>query len=140
MLFEAGEWPVTVEEQAGRIEKCSQTGSGVVLVAEVAQEIVASASGQRGNARRNRHSLYCGIGVVQAWVGRGVGRALLGALESWAVSHAIHRLELTVQVGNPRAIALYEKCGFEREGVKRHSLNVDGKYVDEFYMSKLIGS
>jgi RimJ/RimL family protein N-acetyltransferase len=78
------------------------------------------------------------IGVLQAWVGRGVGRALLESLEAWARSKEFHRLELTVDVTNQRAIALYEKCGFEREGVKRHSRKINGKYSDEFYMSKLI--
>jgi len=34
--------------------------------------------------------------------------------------------------------SLYERAGFEREGIKRHSLWLDGRYVDELYMSKLI--
>ncbi|MVB59628.1 N-acetyltransferase, partial [Vibrio cholerae] len=29
-------------------------------------------------------------------------------------------------------------CGFEVEGLKRHSLVVDGEYVNELYMSKLL--
>jgi len=45
-----------------------------------------------------------------------------------------------VQVHNIRAIALYENCGFEREGLKRHSLRIDGTYVDEYYMSKLLAA
>ena len=51
----------------------------------------------------------------------------------------MHRLELTVSTMNHRAISLYEKVGFAREGVKRHSLNIEGRYVDELYMSKLVG-
>jgi RimJ/RimL family protein N-acetyltransferase len=50
----------------------------------------------------------------------------------------LHRLELTVDVDNRRAIALYEKCGFEREGVKRRSRRIEGRYFDELSMSKLI--
>jgi RimJ/RimL family protein N-acetyltransferase len=65
-------------------------------------------------------------------------QARLAALEAWARANGLHRLELTVQVHNRRAIALYEKCGFEREGVKRHSLNIEGTFIDELYMSKLI--
>ena len=60
------------------------------------------------------------------------------ALESWAMENNCHRLELTVMSHNERAVALYTKCGFEREGVKRDSLFVNGKYVNEYYMSKLI--
>ena len=79
------------------------------------------------------------MGVLQAWVGRGIGRSLLEALEGWAQSKGLHRLELMVNYNNERAIRLYEKFGFEREGVKRHALRVDGRYIDAFYMAKLIG-
>jgi len=29
-------------------------------------------------------------------------------------------------------------ASFEREGVKRHSLNIEGRYGDELYMAKLL--
>lgn len=138
MLFEPNEFTVTEEQQARRIEEMSRSDSGAMFVCEADNELIGVVFGNRGIARRTRHSLYVVIGVLQAWVGRGVGRALLEALEAWARSRGLHRLELTVDVDNRRAIALYEKCGFEREGVKLHSRKVDGKYSDELYMSKLI--
>jgi RimJ/RimL family protein N-acetyltransferase len=39
---------------------------------------------------------------------------------------------------NARGIALYKKMGFEIEGTARHQLNVDGEYVDLYYMYKLL--
>jgi RimJ/RimL family protein N-acetyltransferase len=57
---------------------------------------------------------------------------------SWARERGFHRLELTVMTHNERAIRLYKKMGFEVEGVKKHSLFVNGEYVDEYYMAKLI--
>ena len=47
------------------------------------------------------------------------------------------RLELTVICENSVAKHLYEKNGFEIEGIKRKSVLVDGKYLDEFYMAKI---
>lgn len=138
MLFEPDEFTATEEQQARRIEEMSRSASGVMFVCETDNELIGAVFGNRGIARRTRHSLYVVIGVLQAWVGRGVGRALLEALEGWARSRGLHRLELTVDVENRRAIALYEKCGFEREGVKRHSRRIEGRYSDELYMSKLI--
>src|SRR5215470_16702104 len=138
MLFEPNELTVTEEQQARRLEEMSRSESGVMFVCETDGELIGMVLGNRGIARRTRHSLYVVIGVLQVWVGRGVGRALLEALEGWARSRELHRLELTVDVENRRAIALYEKCGFQREGVKRHSRSIDGKYSDELYMSKLI--
>lgn len=138
MLYESGEVTLNEEQQARRIEEMSRSESGAMFVCETNDVLIGAVFGNRGIARRTRHSLYVVIGVLQAWVGRGVGRALLEALETWARSREIHRLELTVDVDNRRAIALYEKFGFEREGVKRHSRKIDGRYSDELYMSKLI--
>lgn len=38
---------------------------------------------------------------------------------------------------NEAGLPLYKKIGFETEGTKRHSLFIDGMFVDEYYMSKL---
>ena len=138
MLYEPGEFPTTEEQMARRIEETSRADSGVMFICETDGQVIGAVFGIRGVARRTRHSLYVVIGVLQAWIGRGVGRALLRALEDWALSRGLHRLELTVAVDNPRAIALYEKFGFEREGVKRHSRKIEGRYSDELYMSKLL--
>jgi len=59
-------------------------------------------------------------------------------LESWALDNNIHRLELTVVAQNESAISLYKKLGFEIEGTKRDSLLIDGIFVNEYYMSKLL--
>jgi len=45
---------------------------------------------------------------------------------------------LTVVTQNKAGLSLYKKMGFEIEGTKRDSLFIDGKYVDEYYMSKLL--
>ena len=76
--------------------------------------------------------------LYQAYWNQGVGRSLLGAIEGWAKTRGLHRLELTVQATNDRAIMLYEGIGFVREGTKRDSIKIGAGYVDEFFMSKLI--
>jgi RimJ/RimL family protein N-acetyltransferase len=37
-----------------------------------------------------------------------------------------------------RFVHLYEKYGFAIEGIRKKSMNVDGEYIDEFYMAKLL--
>lgn len=48
------------------------------------------------------------------------------------------KLNDVVIAHNEVALSLYKKMGFEIEGVKRDSLYVDGEFVDEYYMSKLL--
>ena len=137
MLFETGERQTTVQRQRERLETLQTSDQETILVAAVGTDLAGFVAGTGGGARRNRHSLYIVIGVVQAFTGQGVGKELMQALETWAQPRDFHRLELTVMAHNERAIRLYEACGFEREGVKRDSLLVNGDYVDELYMAKL---
>lgn len=52
------------------------------------------------------------LGVDPAWQGRGIGQALIGHLAAEAARRGRSRLALDVAVSNPRAQALYERCGF----------------------------
>jgi len=47
----------------------------------------------------------------------------------------VNRIELEVYAFNRRAISVYERVGFHREGVLRQALHWDGEYVDAILMS-----
>lgn len=49
----------------------------------------------------------------------------------------LHRIELGVYAFNPRAIHVYEKLGFKREGILRDSISWDGRFHDMILMSIL---
>ena len=49
----------------------------------------------------------------------------------------LNRIWLTVNSGNHRAIHVYEKAGFSREGVLRQDRYIDGHYEDVIVMSIL---
>jgi RimJ/RimL family protein N-acetyltransferase len=69
----------------------------------------------------------------------GLGAALLSEGIALARTRGMHRVELTVVADNQRAIRLYEKVGFQREGLKRENyLGEDGKYHDEVQMGILL--
>jgi RimJ/RimL family protein N-acetyltransferase len=76
-----------------------------------------------------------GMLVDERYAGRGVGAALLHQLVARARAIAgLESLHLTVTDGNDRAIALYERFGFEREGVERRVLKLGGRYYDKLHM------
>lgn len=45
-------------------------------------------------------------------------------------NYGLHRIELNVLASNQRAIHVYEKCGFIREGLKKEAIFKNGLYVD----------
>lgn len=110
------------------------------FVAEVGGSVVGTAGLHVASGKR-RHVGSVGIMVHEDHQGRGVGRALMLALLEVADRYLrLERIELDVAVDNHAAIRLYEQLGFEREGVKRRALLVDGEYADLLVMARLRGT
>lgn len=80
------------------------------------------------------------IAVKKAYWGQGLGTALLDNAIDWAIqADGICRLELSVQARNSSAIALYQKMGFESEGLKRGAVKTkEGDYIDLSLMARWV--
>ena len=91
-----------------------------------------------GQFERNKHAGRVGVGVLASHYGKGVGKGLMQEIERVAKENDISRLDLTVMSHNERAHRLYLSMGYKYEGVNRHSLFVDGDWVDEIMMAKLL--
>ncbi len=109
-----------------------------VLVAERAGRLVGMATAAGGIHPAKRGVAEIGIGVLAVHRGRGVGHALMAAIEAWARGSRIHRLQRPVAAGNEAGITLYRGAGFEIEGVLRRSVMVEGRAIDQYMMAKLL--
>ena len=81
------------------------------------------------------HCGVLGMGLLPAFRGRGYGAALIEATLGEARRFGLVRIELTVHADNERAIALYERFGFIREGTLRDAVLIDGQYKDMILMA-----
>jgi len=138
MMFEPGERTTTVDEQRQRIKNVLSHDNQMIFVAEHENRLVGFLGAFGESFQRNHHCAYIVMGILQAYVGQGLGSQFFKVLEEWAIKHNIHRLALTVMCHNERAINLYRKMGYQTEGVKQDSLWVNGKYVSEYHMAKLL--
>ncbi|MFW1531326.1 GNAT family protein [Vibrio parahaemolyticus] len=138
MMLEKDERETTIEQQKQILDSFVENNTKSMFVLSDDFGVHGFVAGIGNSANRNRHSMYCVMGIKQSASGKGYGKKLLGCLETWAVERDFTRLELTVMCHNERAYNLYLSQGFEVEGTKRNSLKVDGQYVNEFYMSKLL--
>lgn len=140
MLWEAGERNVEMTGLLNMIEQFRQSDNSTILVAEKDDELIGYVLARGGNARRNKHSAYIVTGVLKQYRGQGIGTRLFNRLEEWAVSRGVTRLELTVVTQNVNGLSLYEKAGYNIEGTKKNSLIINGEFVDEYYMAKILPS
>lgn len=137
-LLEPEERRTTIQEQWDEIEQIRRSDNQMIWIVEDRDRLVAwlGAFGER--YRRVSHNVLVGIGVLAPYRNQGLGTRLFSALEQWAWKHQIHRLELFVANENQAGIALYQKMGFQIEGTRRESYQIDGRYVDEYLMAKLL--
>lgn len=138
MLHDPGERKMTLDKQKRMLETVENKENATIFVAEKKGQLVGYLIVIGGSVNRQKHSAYVVIGIQASSRGKGIGTALFNEMENWAKTKGIQRLELTTVVDNHAGVGLYKKAGFEIEGTKRHSLLIEGKYMDEYYMGKLL--
>jgi ribosomal protein S18 acetylase RimI-like enzyme len=67
---------------------------------------------------------------------RGIGRLLLEAACRTLAEQGISKIGLRVLAANGPALALYQSCGFEQEGVLRGEFLLEGQLVDDLLMAR----
>jgi RimJ/RimL family protein N-acetyltransferase len=135
MLWEPAEFVATAAEEGGFVQRLSERTNCMLLVALDESKVVGFLAAMGGERNRLRHSALLALGVLRAYWSQGVASHMLSKTISWAPGAGIKRLELTVHTANSRAVALYQRHGFEIEGTTRSSLRVNGVYTDEYLMS-----
>ncbi len=137
MMMEPGERISTAEDMEQYVLSMVKSNSFLLLLFD-GQEVAGFLSAKRGAANRMKHSAYIVCGVLKNFRGKGYGTSLFRELLAWAPENGITRLELTVMCHNEKAVHLYQNMGFEIEGKLVHSMIVNGAYVDEYAMAKIL--
>jgi putative acetyltransferase len=90
---------------------------------------------------RNDHILYLGgVAIHPDFAGKGLGEQMILEILALAQKKGFQRVELSTATINERAIRLYEKTGFQKEGVLRRftHLKSENRFWDEVIMSCLL--
>lgn len=145
ILTGPGEFNYTLEQERQIIQEHADADNGAFIVAEATPPMadgtkVIGLMGIHGGRRAaNRHSAGLGISVHKDWRNRGLGTAMMHFAIDWAKSTGVvTRLELEVFHDNTRARHVYEKLGFQVEGVKRKAFFKDGEFKDSYIMALLL--
>jgi len=138
MLANPGERKLTPEAIKKIIGNVNSSAKSGFFVAEKYGLLLGYLIVRGENMERTTHRASIVIGVHSNSRGKGVGSALFNHIYNWAKQNELHRLELTAIESNEKAIGLYKKMGFEVEGIRENALYIDGKYVNEIYMGKIL--
>ena len=87
---------------------------------------------------RNSHIMYLGgVAIHPDHAGKGYAKEMILDAIDLVKSLDFTRIELTVAANNQKAISLYEKCGFKKEGILKNYtfLPTENRYIDEQVMA-----
>lgn len=138
---EAGDWLLATEtwrpvaDERRYLKAVRRHADAAVFVAVDGDRLVGRLSLARDPHPASAHVADLGLMVSASHRRRGIGRALLDAAVKWARMVGVGKLELHVFPWNEPAIRLYERYGFEREGLRRGHYLRDGVAVDAILMA-----
>ena len=127
-------------------ERVFDAERGGIMLGAFAIEDPRRVVGHIGLAMRDKkkvaHMGSLGMIYDEEWRGRGLGTVMLGDIIGWARAHPrVMRVELEALETNAAGLALYRRCGFERDGLKRRAFRqASGAFVDVVLMSMWVGA
>ncbi len=139
LTFGANQFDVTVSDEAELLKKTRESGFNLMIAGIIEGRVVSVANLSRNPRERLKHIGVLGISVRKDFWGRGIARVMIETMITWAKDHGLKKIQLKVKSDNFRAIAIYEKIGFIREGLHPTEVLIDGKYYDHISMGLELG-
>lgn len=135
LLFGAGEFHLTVEQEREYLKKVNNDPNTLMVLGIVDDAIISVSQIAALGRKRISHNTDLSISVKKEFWGVGVGSAVMSELIQFAKEHEhIRNVSLGVKANNSNAIKMYEKFGFKQIGVHKNYFNVNGSWDDEILM------
>ncbi|MGM0443798.1 MAG: N-acetyltransferase family protein [Fibrobacterota bacterium] len=112
--------------------------AGALFIAQDGNTIAGISSLRRYTHHQLDHCAFVTLSVLKEYRRQGIGRALMEEVISWARQEQLHRIELSVITDNRSAVRVYERVGFQAEGIKRDKVRIGSTYHDIMLMALLL--
>ncbi|MGB6128468.1 MAG: GNAT family N-acetyltransferase [Psychrilyobacter sp.] len=123
--FEKFESP-SLEACKSLLDSTKEAPNYAYCIKDKGKIIATLTANTRSGRSRERHKSDFGIGVSKEYWGKGIGSLLMEKVISESKKNFISKITLKVSEKNARAIKLYEKYGFEIEGVYKKDTLING--------------
>ncbi|WP_251047533.1 GNAT family N-acetyltransferase [Planococcus sp. ISL-110] len=138
MLYAKDERTQSTQKVRKQIIEWKQSGHSTIIIAILNGQHVGYLMIMGNDAKRAAHRATIDLGLQKDAQGKGIAKSLLTKAEEWSKEKGITRLELTVVEENEPARKLYEKAGFESEGIRQKSMMINGEPHNEIYLAKFL--
>ncbi|MBN8046584.1 MULTISPECIES: GNAT family N-acetyltransferase [Paraclostridium] len=139
ITFGKNEFSMNVEAEQDYIERINSMDNSKNILIIIEDEIVGIASITSVQKERMKHNGTLGISIRKKYWGIGLGSEIMTYLIDWAKSNKItKKINLLVREDNIRGVKLYEKFGFEKEGLLKKDICVNGVYYNTIAMGLYI--
>ncbi|MFA6023645.1 MAG: GNAT family protein [Candidatus Gracilibacteria bacterium] len=139
LTFTEGEFKMTKKGEEAFVEEAHKADNEIFLVAEIGKEIVGVLNVNANSKKRMKHIGTFGVSLKKAHWGKGIGALFIQTMLDWAKSNGVTRkMNLSVMANNKRAMKLYKKFGFKKEGLLKRDALINGKFYDAYLMGLLI--
>jgi len=141
LVRDEGRWLITTPgavsetSEAFWISELIRASESLALVAEADGEIIGNVLISVDRGRATEHIGVLSICIADGWRDVGIGTALVTGAQDWARERGLGKISLGVFPDNVRAIAVYERGGFVREGIRRRQYRSGDEYRDELLMA-----
>ena len=139
LTFSGAEFNNTIEEEQVVLRDHAEKENQIFVIAFIDGNIVGQMNARASHKPRLRHSCELGISTRKLHWGKGIATEVLTYLIEWAKTNpVIRKVNLRANISNTKAIALYEKMGFEHEGVHTRDFYLHGEFQDAVSMGLMI--
>jgi len=112
-----------------------------IYFAEHENHLIGMSGIRCGQSPKTQHNAgIWGVYVRPEWRGLHIAEALIEICIDWARTRDVVIVKLAVVSANESAVHCYKRCGFTIYGTEPRALLYEGKYYDEFLMSRNLDS
>jgi RimJ/RimL family protein N-acetyltransferase len=139
LSFGGYEYNVSLEQQEAMIESTNSSDNNFMILALVDDKIIGIGTISSNQKKKGKHVGILGIVITEKYCDLGLGKIMMDCLINWCRDNKITtKISLSVREDNPRAIALYKKCGFEIEGILKNETYIDGEFFNIVCMGMIL--
>lgn len=128
---------IPLDAEKAFLQSAADSETEMMILCIVNGKIAGNCQLSRKVKQKNSHRGSVAIALYKEFWNLGIGTAMLQEMITVAKSWGLMQLELEVIEGNTRAMALYQKMGFEVTGFTPNATRLaDGTLLKEFIMVK----